>query len=654
MKLKTVHVQEFQSVRDSNEFEIGDITCLVGKNEAGKTAILQALYRLSPIIENEGNFDVTNDYPRSDVEDYQQDVETGKRKPATVISVKFDLADDEISEIESDLGKGVLADRMLVLNKNYENKQTINLKANEEVAIKFLIEKSELPDRLLEKFLKVSNLTALREEIKANVNDENTDHLKRLEDNIKDIGVKSLAQYIFIKYLANYVPKFLYFDEYYQMKGHENLETLIARSKQGKLEKHDHPLLGLLEIARIDFEELLNPARTQDLVNKLEGASNHLSKKILKYWSQNKHIELRFDVRPARPGDPEGMRQGNNLWASVYDSKHKVSTLLGTRSRGFVWFFSFLAWFDKQQKEEQPLILLLDEPGLFLHGKAQEDLLRYMEKELNGVHQVVYTTHSPFMVDSKRFDRVRIVQDREMDTLDELPEKERGTKVITDVLEATDDSLFPLQGALGYEIYQTLFVGPFSLVVEGVSDLLMLQTISGVLEKQGRTGLSQKWTITPVGGADKVPTYVSMLSSQKGMLIATLIDIQTKDRQQVENLYKKKLLKKQNVLTYADFLKRDEADLEDVFGDDFYCQLVNMEYKLELKPKDLPGSNPRILVRMEEHFKNQPIKEKASFNHYRPARYFAENINNIEKNIPSKTLDIFEKIFKALNKLIEG
>ena len=54
MKLARVHVTEFQSVRDSGAFEIGDITCLVGKNESGKTAILQALYRLNPFIDAQG------------------------------------------------------------------------------------------------------------------------------------------------------------------------------------------------------------------------------------------------------------------------------------------------------------------------------------------------------------------------------------------------------------------------------------------------------------------------------------------------------------------------------------------------------------------------------------------------------------------------
>lgn len=96
------------------------------------------------------------------------------------------------------------------------------------------------------------------------------------------------------------------------------------------------------------------------------------------------------------------------------------------------------------------------------------------------------------MVDPKKFDRIRIVQDRGMDSDKELVRGEEGTKVLNDVLEATEDSLFPLQGALGYEIHQSLFIGPYSLVVEGVSDLLYLQTISGVLESQGRQGLNRK------------------------------------------------------------------------------------------------------------------------------------------------------------------
>ena len=70
MKLTKVRITEFQSIQDSTEFEIGDVTCLVGKNEAGKTALLKALYHLNPIIEEDGDFDATNDYPRRDLIDF--------------------------------------------------------------------------------------------------------------------------------------------------------------------------------------------------------------------------------------------------------------------------------------------------------------------------------------------------------------------------------------------------------------------------------------------------------------------------------------------------------------------------------------------------------------------------------------------------------
>src|SRR6185437_5903349 len=263
---------------------------------------------------------------------------------------------------------------------------------------------------------------------------------------------KSLELHIWQTILRPYFPRFLYFDDYYQMRGHDNIDALKQRKSAGALKRSDYPLLGLVELARIDLDSVLALRSTQDLKNKLQGASNYLSSQILKYWSQNKHLRMMFDVRHALSGDPEGMRTGTNIWGEVYDSKHLSSTPLGTRSAGFVWFFSFLAWYSSEKKKNEPLVLLLDEPGLSLHGKAQEDLLRYFEAEIvtNPKHQLIYTTHSPFMVDPRHFDRIRIVQDKGIDTDEQLPRNEDGTKVFTDVLGAGPDSLFPLQGALGY------------------------------------------------------------------------------------------------------------------------------------------------------------------------------------------------------------
>ena len=90
-KLKQVEVQEYKSVRSSNLFGIDDVTCLVGKNESGKTTVLEAIYRLNPVVANGGRFDVTEDYPRKDVEDYRQDVESKRRTPAIVVRAVFEL-----------------------------------------------------------------------------------------------------------------------------------------------------------------------------------------------------------------------------------------------------------------------------------------------------------------------------------------------------------------------------------------------------------------------------------------------------------------------------------------------------------------------------------------------------------------------------------
>lgn len=652
MKLKQVHVTEFQSIRDSNSFEIGDVTCLVGKNEAGKTAVLQALYRLNPYIPSDARYDVTTDYPRAEVTNYEHETESGARQPAVVVRATYQLEAEDLEPLHAELGADALANSELTLTKGYTNEVAPLLEVRPAQIFQHLATSAK---RFPEASSVMQSAHTPEEAIERLETLEPTSETARLIFILSAIRDEGFDGYIFTKYLQPRIPKFLYFDEYYQMRGFENIEALQQRVANGNLLPSDHPMLGLIAFARLDLNQLLNAQRTQELVNKLEGAGNLLSRKMLQYWSQNKHLQMRFDVRPARPGDPAGMTTGTNIWAGVYDSRHMVTTNLGTRSRGFVWFFSFLAWYSQLQRRNEPVILLLDEPGLTLHGKAQEDLLRYFEHELKPHHQLLYTTHSPFMVDPRHFDRVRIVQDKGIDADQPLPPEEDGTKVITEVLDASGDSLFPLQGALGYEMYQTLFVGPNNLVVEGVSDLMYLQIISALLEEDGREGLDPRWTITPVGGSDKVPTFVALLGAQKGLKIATLIDIQKKDHQTIENLYKRKLLKKNHVLTFADFTGTSEADIEDMFEPTFYLQLVNAELKsILVKPvteADL-NSQPRILSRLEAYFAAQPMPKGISFSHYRPARHLVEQVTTLKPSIPQVTLDRFENAFKKLNALL--
>lgn len=653
MRLTNVRITEFQSVQDSTEFKIGDVTCLVGKNESGKTAVLQALYRLNPIIEADGDFDATDDYPRRAVVTYKKAVKSGRREPAEVIRATYALESDDTKAISELFGTACLIDEAPVvsLHKGYSNEITYsNLNVNEDAALTHLVTSAGLPHPLTEQVLDHRTAEAM---LSALASAEQTEAVKELLPILQKIGDGSVSAFICRRVLQERIPQFLYFDEFYQMRGQDNLDALSQRVQRKSLENADYPLLGLLDLAGLDLNDVLEPKRTEALLASLEAAENQLTQTALTYWSQNRHLRMKFDIRPARPGDPTGMTTGMNIWGRIHDTMHMVSTALGTRSRGFVWFFSFLAWYSHLRREGKKLILLLDEPGLSLHAKAQEDLLRYFEKELKPNHQLVYTTHSPFMVDPTHFERVRIVQDLSIEPdADDLPEDERGTKVITEVLDATPDSLFPLQGALGYEIHQTLFIGPNNLVVEGVSDLLYIQTISALLQEEGRVGLSAEWTITPVGGSDKVTTFVALIGAQSNLNVAVLIDYQKRDQQSIENLYKRKLLSKRKVLTYADYVGSNEADVEDMFDPDFYLKLVNGAFGSSVDLSDLASRNPRILRRLKEYLKSNALPNGASFNHYRPARYFSGNIGDLSSDLTDEVLDRFEQAFKALNELL--
>ena len=653
MKLTKVRITEFQSIQDSSEFEIGPVTCLVGKNEAGKTALLKALYRLLPVSETDGNYNVTHDYPRRSLVAYEDEVEAERREPATVAQAIYELEPADVNIIRNTFGPSCLVDDSpsITLSKGYSNQLEVSaLDVNCQTALTYLVTAADLPQQLA---CILGQLTSARDMHQLLSEAEQTEAVRSLLPTLQKVAEAGLSRYILDEILLDRIPRFLYFDEYHQMKGQDNLERLQQRAINGTLEESDQPLLGLIDLAGLKLEQLVNADETEALIARLEAAGSRLTQRVLKYWSQNRHIRIKFDIRSARPQDGPGMDHGTNILGRVEDTKHMVTTPLRTRSKGFVWFFSFLAWYSKLRREGKNLLLLLDEPGLSLHAKAQADLLSFFEEELIHDHQLIYTTHSPFMVDPKHFDRVRIVQDRSIEAdAEALPEAQQGTKVIKEVLTATPDSLFPLQGALGYEIHQTLFIGPNCLIIEGPSDFLYLQTMSAFLQRQGKSGLRSDWTLTPVGGASNVPTFVALMGAQTTLNVAVLIDFQKRGRQAIENLYKSKILKQKQVITFADFTGNAEADVEDMFDPEFYVDIVNREFGSSFKLSDLPSNHPRVVYRLEEHLKRHPFPQDAQFNHYRPALHLSENLGSLKSKLSEATMERFQQAFDALNQLL--
>jgi hypothetical protein len=376
----------------------------------------------------------------------------------------------------------------------------------------------------------------------------------------------------------------------------------------------------------------------------------------MKYWSQNEYLEMRFDIRPALPDDPEGMRSGTNLWGQVYNSKQKVRTLLGRRSKGFVWFFSFLAWFSQHKKNKTPLIILLDEPSVYLHGTAQRDLLRFLEDESKFGNQVIYATQSPYMIDPHHFERVRIVEDKSLTMPREDPSRV-GTQVSTNILDTSKESILPLQGALASELFQSVYSGTNTLVVENLSDILYINTVSRVLEADGREGLNSRWSVVPVGDSGNLPILISLMGIDRQRCIAGLMNVTSRDSDLLGDLEARKILQLENIFPISTFVSAAEADIEDIFEADFYIGLVNAVYREQLRKGISKGrlnnNIPRIVSRIEEYFSALPSASEARFDRYDPAVYFAGNITNLKEGLKGEPLDIFEKIFSTLNVLVK-
>ena len=649
MILKEAHIENFKIVEDSTPFILDQVTCLVGKNESGKSAILEALYKIKPVEADKKNF-TEFDFPRRRVSHIE---EAGSLKEQNVITTTWELETAEIEVATKRLGFNPFTSNQVVLKKGYSNTLIWESSLAYQRAVDYHIGASKLNETEKEELKGVSTTTELFESLKAiaTPSEAQTQLLAHLTTTYPGGGLKALLDVSFEQWL----PTFVYFTEYYRMAGKVALTELKRLQQLGTLKTEDKVFLAFLELANTTLEEFENVTTTERLFMKLEAVSNRISDEIFEYWTQNQHLNVQFRYDQARPQDPAPYNSGYVFNTRIENTRHKASVGFDERSTGFIWFFSFLVWFSQIKKNYgKNLFILLDEPGLALHAKAQADLLRYIEEKLKPNYQVVYSTHSPFMIDAENLLSARTVEDT---TSKDRRGREvvEGTKVGSRVLSTDSDTLLPLQGALGYDISQSLFVGPNTLLVEGPSDILYLKAVSAQLAKQGRTFLNPGWTICPAGGLDKVMSFV-ILFSGKIRNIAVLTDMGSGDKSKVRKLREHELLKSGRVFSADEYANQDEADVEDLLGRAAYVELVKHCYNLasgELLPDTKPDSAPlRCVKEVEEHM--LLLANKPDFDHFMPAQYFLENITTLAEQLPewNIALDRFEALFKELNILL--
>ena len=232
-------------------------------------------------------------------------------------------------------------------------------------------------------------------------------------------------------------------------------------------------------------------------------------------------IRLTDDVRSAwKPkvdrGEADVLRitsDGQYLKVVVVDDLG-VEVELDQRSEGFQWLVSFfVVFFAEAQDRHENAILLLDEPGLHLHGLKQRDFRDTLSR-LAASNQTLYTTHSPFLVGPDELDRVRVV---------EMTDRTVGTKVHTGVTSSDPAALLPLQEALGYDLAQSLFSQQRNFVLEGLTDYWYVGAVADLFREAGKGGLNDKIALIPAGTAGKVVYFATILHAHS-LKVAALLD----------------------------------------------------------------------------------------------------------------------------------
>lgn len=662
MRLESFRVQNYRSINDSGDVTASRITALLGRNESGKSNLLRALHSLNP-VEGFAALNPIKDFPR-----HRRLEECSDQTP--VLSTTWILDEDDKKALLEILPRATYVTKVTI-GRRYGKSRLVDFPGLQPIgfdeadvkgklkkiaaAVRALAQKQEGTPSLetaADTFETNTAATKNREAwatqaiaaskvlrtalagADAELSDKQEEALTEIEGLAESLAGDKDAQQNARNWAVGAMPKFIYVDEYPDLAGHQDINAYLHRKSQGQRNYSDTNFEKLCKVAGLD------PSKLQDLLSKNDQetrnqlanrASAVVTNEIKRLW-KDRPLKIRFNL------------DAHHLDTFISDptATYDVEVNLNDRSRGFQWFFSFYITFsaDTDGGHAENAVLLLDEPGLYLHAKSQADLLRHFEDDFTN--QILYSTHSPFMVPTHALDSVRTVNISE----------DSGTTVTND---PTGDArtLFPLQAALGYDLAQSMFIGPNNLVVEGVTDFWIISAINAYLSDNGKTSLSSSLTITPAGGAQKVSYMVALLTSE-ALNVLVLLDTEKDSKATKDDLLKAKLIRDQNVVFVSEALTKPptEADIEDLLDPAVYEALIKESYSAELKGKTLKlNSNiPRIAKRVELGLGELGIP----FHKTRPTRLFLKKMaSEPDKVLPKESAERFDTLFKLINKRLE-
>ncbi|MEK4567032.1 AAA family ATPase [Alkalihalobacillus sp. FSL R5-0424] len=697
MILIRFRVKNFRSISDSGWVDNDKVTALVGVNEAGKSNLLLALWKLNPATGGEIN--KLEDMPRSNYSEWRD-----QEEQQTFITCEFELQDTNlINEImkltscnENDIAKVSISrtysgqrsigfpnfkqerffKKSIVFNTLTESKDIIQITDEMGVTEKGLKGEILAAFSSAEEFLRDTELISIKQlETVKSYFDLSFKPLKKsklqpllttLQESLLKLSkrtarVNPSSNSDVRKLIVKYMPKFVYYSNYGNLDSEIYLPHVIENMERDDLspvmQAKTRTLKVLFEFVNLDPQEILDLGEETKLDNNnrarklsedeidsfsqkkaerdilLQSAGLRLTEEFKIWWKQGNY-KFRFQA------------DGKHFKIWVSDDKRPEEISLEGRSTGLQWFLSFYLIFLVESKDtHENAILLLDEAGVSLHPLAQKDLVNFFDN-LALKNQLIHTTHSPFLVDTSHIDRVKVIY-----------MNEDGRTVASNDLRAAktqsnkNTSVYAVHAALGLSVSDILLQGCKTIIVEGPSDQYYLNGIKNFLINRGKIQPKEEIIFVPSGGVKGIRALSSLLSGKDEELPIILIDSDSSGKGQkaslLKDLYKDNF---ERIIELEEIVGIDQAEVEDLIPFELLEKYITkLSRGTEEDFTDYYTGSQTLLPQIEKFFSTNEIPLEPGWKVDLARNVKATMLKSREaKKITSDTEKLWTQLFKRL------
>ncbi len=615
MRLMQFRVKDFKSVQDSGVIKCENITNLIGVNEAGKSNLLLALWKLNPARNGEIIF--TSDMPVEKLAEYRTNPEKYYFIEAEFEIIKNDL----IENLSNKFGIGKENFANVLVSRNYAGEYIVKFPKLEKTGITVKNILSNCINDFKKQVNPLSNAGKGEEGFKESLmqklddllsridadNDISTNEYLKIKTEVVQIEKSSMATSLinpqiekFVEKISmleelvnffngeeksnirdlviNNLPSFVYYANYGNLDSEIYLPKVIKDFKSTKehSEKFNakiRTLKVLFDYVNLSPDEIMEMGQYsyrikeygtiteltdeqiktgQEKTKEREVLLNSASTKLTKDFKEWwKQGDYIFDLR----ADGEYFR----IWVS--DEKRPARIPLEDRSTGLQWFLSFFMVFLVESKDSHKnCVLLLDEAGTSLHPMAQKDLLNFFEN-LSITNQIITTTHSPFLVDVNHLERTKVV----------FVDDKGYTKVSEDLRAGekkknATGAVYAVHAALGLSVSEGLLNGCDLIVVEGQSDQFYLNAIKQYLIFTNKISPVKEMIFVPAGGVKSVKQLTSLIAGKQQALPVVVLDSDRSGKDYASKLEKELYFNDTDkILMIKDYVGIENAEIEDLF-----------------------------------------------------------------------------------------